>query len=125
MKLTDDQVFSLAMFALDILGEFPDMMNMDGGDIQDIATTRKLLTPVTVYEPCCDEGCECAICYTDDEWQKGVTCYRIVDWLARAAELPLERITPIPETAPECRYHYLNKAAGYLYCHDCGERFLP
>lgn len=44
---------------------------------------------------------------------------------APPARTPDTAETPIPETASECKYHELNRDAGWSYCHDCGERFLP
>ena len=87
MKMNDEQVASLAGFALDILNEWPDISMMDGGDLQEIAEKHKLLVPQIVHAPCSDEGCACAEVCSDSEFARGVTCYRIVDWLVRDAQL--------------------------------------
>ena len=84
--MTNDQIDSLAKFALEILDEFPDLSSYDGGDLQDLAVKHKLLIPQTVYAPCCDEGCSCAEFYSDEEFKAGVTCYHIADWLECVAE---------------------------------------
>jgi len=86
MELTKEQIDFLAKFALDILDEWPDIGNFDGGDIQDIAVKHNILIPRIVYVRCGEE-CNCAEYYDEDEWQDGVTCYHIADWLDRAAEL--------------------------------------
>jgi hypothetical protein len=86
MKLNNEQIESLAKFALDILGEWPDVSLMDGGDLQEIAERHKLLIPQTVFSPCMEEGCTCAEVCTDKEFARGVTCYHIADWLTRDAE---------------------------------------
>jgi len=86
MELTNEQIKSLAMFALEILDDFPDIGNLDGGDLQDIAERHKILVPQIVYAPCHYDGCACAEMCTDDEFTAGVTCYHIVDWLDRVAE---------------------------------------
>ena len=87
MELTKEQIKSLAMFALDILSEFPEMGDFDGGDIQDIAITRNLLVPQIVHAPCAEEDCNCAQFYDDADFTAGVTCYHIADWLDRDAQL--------------------------------------
>ena len=89
MKMNDEQIASLANFALDILDEWPDVSIMDGGDLQEIAEKHKLLVPQIVHAPCSDENCACAEVCSDSEFARGVTCYRIVDWLVRDAQLQI------------------------------------
>ena len=85
MKMTDEQIESLAGFVLEIMDDWPELGSIDGFDLQDIAEKHKILIPQTVYAPC-GESCNCAECYTDEEMQKGVTCYHMADWLVRDAQ---------------------------------------
>ncbi len=102
MELTKEQTESLAKFALDILNEFPEMGDFDGGDIQDIAITRNLLVPQIVHAPCAEEDCNCAQFYDDADFTAGVTCYHIADWLDRVAE---QRDAPVhaEQKCPFCK----------------------
>ena len=100
--MTNDQIESLAKFALEILKEFPDLSSYDGGDLQDLAVKHKLLVPQTVYAPCSDEWCSCAEFYSDEEFKEGVTCYHIADWLDRSAEQRNDAETPIPAASSIC-----------------------
>lgn len=86
MEITKEQFESLTGFVFDVIADFPDNVPLDGFDIQDIAVTRKVLIPTTVYTPCQEEGCNCAEFYSKDDFKAGVTCYRLVDWLRRVAE---------------------------------------
>ena len=85
MELTNEQIQSLAKFALGILEDWPDMGYLDGGDLQEIAVKHNILIPHIVHGPCCD-NCFCSEFYGNEEWQEGVTCYRIADWLDRVVE---------------------------------------
>ena len=85
MELTNEQIQSLAKFAIKVLEDWPDMGYLDGGDLQEMAVASNLLIPHIVHGPC-GENCNCAEYYGDDEWQDGVTCYRVVDWLDRVVE---------------------------------------
>ena len=78
MKMNDEQIVSLAKFALDILDEWPDVSIMDGGDLQEIAEKHKLLVPQIVHAPCSDEDCVCAEVCSDSEFARGVTCYQLL-----------------------------------------------
>lgn len=48
----------LRAFADRIMGEWPDVGGLDGGDLQDIAERTGLLAKVTMQEPC-GENCNC------------------------------------------------------------------
>jgi hypothetical protein len=85
MKLTEEQIESLASFVLELLDEWPELSNFDGGDIQDLAEKHKILIPQTMYAPC-GEFCNCNQVVYDEEWHDGVTCYHMADWLARDAQ---------------------------------------
>ncbi len=85
MEMTEEQTKLLAGFALEIMQGFPDLLSLDGYEIQDLAVKHKLLIPRTVYCPCGDD-CNCATYYDQEEWQDGVTCYNVAEWLTRAAE---------------------------------------
>lgn len=100
MELTKEQIESLAGFALDMLDEWPELNSIDGFEIQDIAEKHKLLIPRTVTEPC-GETCVCAECYTDEEMQRGTTCYHMADWLKRDAQHRDEAVTS-KQPCPNC-----------------------
>lgn len=121
MKLNNEQIESLAKFALDVLGEWPDVSLMDGGDIQEIAERRKLLIPQIVFSPCMDEGCTCAEVCNDDDFNRGVSCYRIADWLLRDAQLRNEADTG-GHPCPSCNGEgIIRRPFGYLprKCEAC------
>ena len=101
MELTNEQIKSLAMFVLDVLDDFPDIVNLDGGDLQEIGEKYKILIPQIVHAPCRDDGCACAEMCTDDEFTAGVTCYRIANWLDRVDE---QRNAPVQseQKCPDC-----------------------
>jgi hypothetical protein len=123
MKMNDEQVASLAGFALDILNEWPDVSLMDGGDLQEIAEKHKLLVPQIVHAPCSDEDCACAEVCSDEEFARGVTCYRIVDWLVRDAQLRIGADDAgHSEPCPPDRHMYYQWFLNYQYCPYCGER---
>lgn len=87
MKLTDEQIESLRRFVLDVIEPWQDYPgDLDGFTLQDIAEKNKILVPHIVFAPCVEDGCNCSECYTNEEFQKGATCYRIADWLTRDAE---------------------------------------
>jgi len=92
MKLTEEQIESLAGFVREIYDEWPELGSIDGFELQDLGEKHKLLIPRTVFAPC-GEPCSCAECYTDEEMQKGVTCYHMADWLVRDAELHVHPTT--------------------------------
>lgn len=127
MELTKEQIESLAKFVLEILDDCPDFGYLDGGDIQDLAEKHNLLIPQIVYEPC-GENCSCAECYTDEEMQKGVTCYRIADWLARSAQQrneaeragagtdPKQSTSETDGHCQECCYHAGHEGPHCQFC---------
>ena len=69
-------------FIRDLFDEFyPDCGDIDGGTLQDLAEKHGILVPEIRHEPC-GEFCNCAqVCY-DEEWQEGVKCYRLANWLS-------------------------------------------
>lgn len=72
---------------------YPDCGDIDGGELQDLAEKHGILVPEIRHEPC-GEFCNCAqVCY-DEEWQEGVKCYRLANWLS--AE---QCVHPTPPTA--------------------------
>ncbi len=85
MEFTKEQSELLAKFVLEVLDDFPDIGSLDGGDLQEIAEKHKILIPHIVHGPC-GENCYCEQFYGEGEMQSGVTCYRLPDWLVRAAE---------------------------------------
>jgi hypothetical protein len=125
MELTNEQIKSLALFALDVLDDFPDIVNLDGGDLQDIAERHKILVPQIVHAPCHDDGCGCAEMCTDDEFTAGVTCYHIADWLDRVDELRNEAVDA-GQKSPMCNPNqHVWKEEYYGYkCEGC-QMFIP
>ena len=87
MEITNEPIISLAKFVLAVLDDFPELVSMDGFDIQDLAEKHKLQVPQIVNVPGSEDNCYCAQFYSDGEMQLGVPCYPIADWLTRSAEL--------------------------------------
>lgn len=74
----DARVDALRAFAQDVMAYWPEGAP-DGGDLQELAEKHGLLQPETRHEPCsvtCGNACNCLGCYTPEEWDRGVTCYR-------------------------------------------------
>lgn len=65
---------ALRAFAQDVMEAWP-MGDVDGGDLQSIATKHGLLKPEVRREPC-GEVCDCADYAAVREFADGVTCYR-------------------------------------------------
>ena len=101
MNENEENTKLLASFALEFLKDFPDLMSVDGFEIQDLAVKHKLLIPRTVYSPCGDD-CNCSEYHDRDEWPEGVTCYHVAEWLIRAAEL-LRAPAEQEQTCPHCK----------------------
>lgn len=80
------KINQLALFALKILEEFPDLSDLDGFEIQDLAEKYGLLIPEIKHEPCSDELCSCRELYSAEEFKEGVRCFHIADWLLTAEE---------------------------------------
>jgi hypothetical protein len=59
------------------LADWPEGGDIDGFEFQDLAVKHGLLLPETRYKPCSEEHCSCASYYADDEWEDGITCYRL------------------------------------------------
>ncbi|PIZ78848.1 MAG: hypothetical protein CO041_04295 [Candidatus Pacebacteria bacterium CG_4_9_14_0_2_um_filter_40_15] len=62
-------------------GFYPDCSDIDGGTLQDLAEKHKILLPEIRYKPC-DEFCNCAQTFSDEEFKEGVKCYRLANWLS-------------------------------------------
>lgn len=67
------EVKYLRGFAVDVLNIWS--MDIDGGDIQDLAVKHGLLKETTRTEPC-GEDCACSECADIGEWRDGIICYR-------------------------------------------------
>ena len=82
------EIASLRGFVKELfeLADWPDGGDIDGFDFQDTAVKFGVLETEQRTEPC-GESCNCAEYYSDDEWQDGITCYRI------AAALTKEKIS--------------------------------
>ena len=126
MNVTDEQVALLARFVKKIMADFPDFDALDLCDLQDIAEEHKILERHIVYSPC-GENCNCAQFYSTEEMQAGVPCYRLAEWLDRAAELPLEPSAQHSEAgdAPtlsglyNCQLCGMEKCSQPGICKDC------
>ena len=81
MKLTNDQIESLKKFVLEVLEDWPELGSLDGFDIQELSEKYNILIPEIRYKPCSDEFCNCNEFCNNEDWKKGVTCYRIAKWL--------------------------------------------
>ena len=73
-------------FVKALLDEFyPECGDIDGGTFQDLAEEHGIMVPEVRHEPC-GEFCNCNENVYDEEWQEGVTCYRIAEWLNSAEQ---------------------------------------
>lgn len=77
------EVERLRSFVAEVMQAWP-LGDVDGGDLQEYAVKRGLLTPEVRTEPCSEEGCNCAEYYDTDEWADGITCYRRPPWMRAA-----------------------------------------
>lgn len=69
-------------FINDLFDEYyPECGDIDGGTLQDLAEKHGILVPEIHHEPC-GEFCNCAQVCSDEEFQEGVKCYRLANWLA-------------------------------------------
>ena len=68
------EIERLRAFARDVMAVWP-MGDLDGGDLQGIATRHGLLTPETRHERC-GETCGCAEYADAREFAAGVECFR-------------------------------------------------
>lgn len=77
------ELTSLKSFVRDLieLADWPDGGDIDGSEFQDLCVKHGLLLPETRYKPCREEGCSCNQYYADDEWEDGITCYRLAPFL--------------------------------------------
>lgn len=69
-----NEVTLLRGFARDLMDDWPDCGELDGGALQDLAAKWRLLASVEMPAPCSEETCACAVVLDDDEWPS--TCYR-------------------------------------------------
>lgn len=60
---------------------YPECGDIDGASLQDMAEKHGILVPEIRYEPC-GEFCNCNELVYDEEWQEGVKCYRLANWLS-------------------------------------------
>jgi Lar family restriction alleviation protein len=65
---------TLRAFAQAVMEVWP-MGDLDGGDLQEIATKHGMLKPETRNAPC-GEACSCNEYADPYEWEDGVVCYR-------------------------------------------------
>ena len=63
-------------FAQKIMGDWPDVGDLDGFDLQELARDCGILNPELRTEPC-DEGCNCDCEMTAEEMAEGFQCYRL------------------------------------------------
>ena len=118
MEFTKEQSELLAKFVLEVLEEWPDMGSLDGGDLQEIGEKHKILIPHIVHGPCSD-NCYCSEFYSNEEWQSGVTCYRLPDWLVRDAQLRIGA-DDAGHTCPNCNGTGKGGGIGLSYtCPQC------
>lgn len=83
---TPDEVASLANFAAEIMGDWPEVGGFDGYDLQQMAEKHGLLSPEERKERCGD-ACQCA----DECGEWPVTCYRSMSALKKAKTLSTQR----------------------------------
>lgn len=68
-------------FIRDLFQEyFPDCGDIDGATLQDLAEKHEILVPELRHEPC-GEFCNCAQSCSDEEFQEGVRCYHVANWV--------------------------------------------
>lgn len=59
------------------LSDWPEGGDIDMFEFQEAAIECGLLIPETRFAPCADDGtCNCREYYGDDEFEKGIICYR-------------------------------------------------
>ena len=68
---------NLHAFAQDILCDFPDLGNLDGGDIQELAEKHNLLVKEHRHSFCDDACCGCREYFCDDEAKRGFDCFHV------------------------------------------------
>lgn len=77
------QVEQMKSFINGLFEDF-DADDVDGGDLQDLAEKYGILVPTIHHEPCSDgelNECVCAQYCGDEQFEAGVKCYRLADWL--------------------------------------------
>lgn len=76
------ELSSLKSFVRDLidLADWPEGGDIDGFDFQDLCVKHGLLLPEVRREPC-GENCSCNSYYSDEEWEEGITCYRLALFL--------------------------------------------
>lgn len=71
---------NLLTFAKAILADFPYLGDIDGGQLQELATAHGLLTIERRHEFCGDGdtiSCQCAECYDERDKAEGFDCYHV------------------------------------------------
>lgn len=79
----------LRAFAQAVMEIWPEGVNWDAGDIQDMAVKHGLLVPEIRHEDCSVEGvstCQCAEYCSPEEFKSGVECFRKTELLNGKAE---------------------------------------
>jgi len=61
--------------------EWPDGLELDAGEFEEIAVKYGLLLPEIRHEPC-SEFCPCTEVCNEEDWKRGVTCNRKAEWLS-------------------------------------------
>ena len=78
---------SLRAFAQDLMEDWLDGGDVDGGGLQDFAVKHGLLR---LAEPAptapCGEQCACSEYFSDEEWSDGIECYRRTPLLTGALQ---------------------------------------
>ena len=70
----NDNYEKLRAFSYELLMHYTDEY------IEEIAAKYGLVEKIEKTKPC-GEQCSCAEFYSDEDFEMGITCYRIVDWI--------------------------------------------
>ncbi len=91
---------------------YPECGDIDGSSLQDMAEKHGILVPEIRYEPC-GEFCNCNELVYDEEWQEGVKCYRLANWLSAEHSVQLTGLESPPKCTTEklCPVHNVWHAA--------------
>ena len=75
------------------IADWPEGADIDGLDMQDAAEKHGILIPEIRHQPC-GEFCMCAeSCLDDDDWEKGVKCFRKAEFLSSVSEYTRPELT--------------------------------
>jgi hypothetical protein len=72
-----DPICDTHAFARAILCDFPDLGNLDGGDIQELAEKHGLLVKERRHSWCSDECCGCREYHDDGDLKHGFDCFHV------------------------------------------------